>query len=118
MKLSAKRRALLDELSTLVKAVHGPQAMALPYNLGVQILGTGVHACSSWDHLGHEVERYRSKVDDAATNGDKRVAEIHETAEAFGEEDPLDADGGECELIAAGASLCAEAVEALMEVTK
>lgn len=82
MKLSAKRRALLDELSTLVKAVHGPQAMALPYNLGVQILGTGARNCSSWDHLGHEVERYRSKVDDAATNGDKRVAEIHETAEA------------------------------------
>jgi hypothetical protein len=82
MKFSAKRRALLDELSALVKAVHGPKAMVVPYNLGVQLLGTGVHDCTTWDQLGYEVEQYRAKADDAATNGDKHIANIRATAEA------------------------------------
>lgn len=52
----------------------------------------------------------KGRLLDKAMNGGGPVA----CSEAFGEEDPLDADGGECELIAAGASLCAEAVEALL----
>ena len=76
------------------------------------------------DEARAEVRRLREALDacgdvkvrllDTAMDGGGPVA----CPEAFGEEDPLDADGGECELIAAGASLCAEAIEALMEVTK
>ena len=38
--------------------------------------------------------------------------------DAFGEEDPYQADSGECEMIAAGACLCVEAIEKLMAQPK
>lgn len=56
----------------------------------------------------------KGRLLDAAMEGGGSVA----CDEAFGEGDEHDADEDECEFIAAGARLCAEAVEALMEVTK
>lgn len=51
---------------------------------------------------------------DLAMEGGGRIR----CAEAFGDGDEYDADEEQCEFIAAGASLCGEAVEALMGVTQ
>ena len=51
---------------------------------------------------------------DLAVEGGGRIR----CAEAFGDGDESDADEEQCEFIAAGASLCGEAVEALMGVTQ
>lgn len=88
MKLSAKRRALLDELSKLVKAVHGPKASCGLYDYGVEIdhsLGRMRFGC---DDLAEMVDQYRSMAQravDVAEAGEvpltEDVAEIEARAE-------------------------------------